>query len=177
MGKDYKGVLVNKTNIMKLHKGLEAKIDDIANHIIEQLVYIGEACVKIAREKGNYGDRTGNLRSSIGYVVLKDGSPIMGGKPAGVTVATGKRTVKLSDGTIRTIKVGGNGAQGVAAAETLMSSLKSKYPRGIVLIVCAGMRYAAYVENIHHKDVLTSADLLAESLVKQLLYGIVENKK
>lgn len=38
------------------------------------------------------------------------------------------------------------------------------------------MNYAAYVENVHHKDVLTSAELKAESLMKQLLNGITTSK-
>ena len=33
------------------------------------------------------------------------------------------------------------------------------------------MNYAAYVENIHHRDVLTSAELVAESLAEKLLKG------
>lgn len=33
----------------------------------------GEEFVKIARLEGNYIDHTGNLRSSIGYVIVKDG--------------------------------------------------------------------------------------------------------
>jgi len=33
------------------------------------------------------------------------------------------------------------------------------------------MKYAAYVAAVHHKDVLTSAELEAEKLVNQLLKG------
>ena len=57
---------------------------------------------------------------------------------------------------------------------------RSEYRRGlflvisVVLIVCAGMKYAAYVESIHHKDVLTSAELKAESLVNKLLNGLID---
>jgi hypothetical protein len=36
------------------------------------------------------------------------------------------------------------------------------------------MKYAAYVESIHHKDVLTSAELKAESLVNKLLNGLID---
>ena len=49
--------------------------------------------------------------------------------------------------------------------------IKADYPQGLALIVCAGMNYAAYVENIHHRDVLTSAELVAESLAEKLLKG------
>ena len=67
----------------------------------------------------------------------------------------------------------GEGEDGPPAAEALLTSLQAKYPWGIVLIVCAGMKYAAYVEAVHHKDVLTSAELKSEALAKQLLKGLV----
>lgn len=38
------------------------------------------------------------------------------------------------------------------------------------------MKYAAYVEAIHHKDVLTSAELRADALAKKLLKGLTEAK-
>ena len=43
---------------------------------VKVLQYIGEQCVKLAREKGTYNDITGNLRNSIGYVLVKNGSII-----------------------------------------------------------------------------------------------------
>lgn len=153
---NYKGVLVSRFNLQKLNKSLSMKSKEIANHIINQFMYIGEECVRIARESGSYNDITGNLRSSIGYVILQDGKPVVSGSSA-----------KYS-GTK------GNGEDGPAAAEALLNQLQAKFPWGIVLIVCAGMNYAAYVENVRHKDVLTSAELKAESLLKQLLNGIVK---
>lgn len=123
--------------------------------LVKQLSYIGEECIRIARTSGSYNDITGNLRSSIGYVVLVDGEPRVWGASKTYTGAKG------------------NGDAGPPAAQALLDSLKSKFPWGVVLIVCAGMKYAAYVENVRHKDVLTSAELRAESLMKQLLNGIV----
>ena len=38
------------------------------------------------------------------------------------------------------------------------------------------MNYAAYVENIHHKDVLTTSELKMESLAKKLLNGLTTEK-
>lgn len=37
----------------------------------------GERFVKYARENGSYEDRTGNLRSSIGYIIVKNGDIVM----------------------------------------------------------------------------------------------------
>ena len=154
--KKYKGVIMSKTDMRKLRSGLKRKMNEIVDHLIKQLSYIGEECVRIARESGSYNDITGNLRSSIGYVVLYDGNPVVNGAS------------KQYSGTK------GNGELGAEAAETLLKSLQAKFPWGVVLIVCAGMKYAAYVENIHHKDVLTSAELKAESLAKKLLNGLIE---
>ncbi len=126
--------------------------------LIKRFTMIGEECVRIARESGSYNDITGNLRSSIGYVVLQDGKPVVNGAS------------KQYSGTK------GNGEAGPAAAEALLNQLQAKFPRGIVLIVCAGMNYAAYVENVRHKDVLTTAELLMESLIRKHLTnnGIVK---
>lgn len=139
----------------KIQSKINKKRKEVVDHIVKQLTYIGEECIKIARESGSYNDITGNLRSSIGYVVLYNGKAVKYGAEKRYN---GKK---------------GNGADGVQAAKTLLNELQAKFPYGVVLIVCAGMNYAAYVENIHHKDVLTSAELKAESLLKQLLQGIV----
>jgi len=155
----YKGVIVNKTDIRKLRANVAAKMQDVVDFLVFRLQQIGEECVKIAREPhaNDYNDITGNLRSSIGYVVLVDGKPVVNGE---AKQYSGKQ---------------GDGAQGVQAGQELLARLQGKYPSGVVLIVCAGMRYAAYVEGIHHKDVLTAAELVAESLMKQLLAGVIDN--
>lgn len=152
----YKGVIVSKTDMRKLKKVLEAKMKDIADLIIKQLSFIGEECVRIARESGDYNDITGNLRSSIGYVILYDGKPVVYGASKQYS---GKK---------------GNGEAGLSAAEALLTNLQSKFPWGLVLIVCAGMKYATYVEAVHHKDVLTSAELKCESLCRDLLNGLID---
>lgn len=154
----YKSVIVSKTDMRKLKDGLQMKMKDIANELIKQLTFIGEECIKIARDNGSYGDVTGNLRSSIGYVVLYDGKPVVYGASKQYQ---GKK---------------GNGEAGPPAAEALLQKLQAKFPWGIVLIVCAGMNYAAYVEAVHHKDVLTSAELKAESLMKELIDGFTTSK-
>lgn len=172
----YKGVLVSKTNMRKFKEGLKTKMNDIIDFLVFRYSQIGEECVKIAREPHahDYHDITGNLRSSIGYVILVDGKPVVGGNFAAVSVPAGKRKVKTPDGKVRTIYVGGDGSEGQKAGQDLLKTLQAKFPWGVVLIICAGMKYAAYVEAIHHKDVLTSAELKMESLAKELLKGIIE---
>ena len=152
----YSGVIVSKTEMRKIRDHLGVKIQDLYKVIITNLAYIGEEAVKIAREKGSYMDITGNLRSSIGYCVLADGEPVVNGK------------------TERFEGKSGRGSDGAAASQALLSKLKSKFPQGVVLIVCAGMNYAAEVEHVRHKDVLTSAELRAEELAKKLLDSITQ---
>lgn len=178
----YKGVIVSKTDMRKLKQGLQMKMQVLAQHIIKQLSYIGEECVKTARERGNYNDITGNLRSSIGYVVLYDGKPV---KQGGFQQVHGRgenmSLVKFKTKSGKEVKywakgASGDGSKGVQTGQELLQKLQAKFPWGIVLIVCAGMNYAAYVEAIHHKDVLTSAELKADALVDKLLKGIIEAK-
>lgn len=154
----YKGVVVNTTDYKAVNRALLNRKEELERLLIKRFTDIGERCVTIARESGSYNDITGNLRSSIGYVVLQDGKPVVNGAS------------KQYSGTK------GNGEAGPAAAEALLTQLQAKFPWGIVLVVCAGMNYAAYVENVRHKDVLTTAELLMESLVRKHLTnnGIVK---
>ena len=101
-------------------------------------------------------DITGNLRSSISYCILFHGNPVVNGK----TERFGGKS--------------GDGGEGAGAAQALLEKLKSQFPYGIVLIVCAGMNYAAEVEHVRHKDVLTSAELRAQELAKKLLDSITQ---
>lgn len=137
--------------IDKVNAEVNKEIKNLVGGIIETLTYIGERAVTIARERGDYMNRTGNLRSSIGYVILHDGEPVRQGEP----------------------QVYGEGNEGSQVAEELLTMMRSEYPTGIVLIVCAGMNYASYVEDIYGKDVLTSARLeteqIAERMLKELL--------
>ena len=178
----YKNVIVSKTDMRKLKSGLKIKMQVLASHIIKQLTYIGEESVKIAREKGSYNDITGNLRSSIGYIVLYDGKPVAQG---GLQQVQGRgenmTLVKYKTKSGKEVKywakgANGDGSKGIAKGQELLKKLQAKFPRGIVLIVCAGMNYAAYVEALHHKDVLTSAELRAEALANKLLKGLTEPK-
>lgn len=155
----YKGVIVSKTNILKIKKTLKDKYLEIAKRIAYRMEMIGEEAVRIAREKGkanDYHDVTGNLRSSIGYVILIDGQIHKQGKPEQFGGSQG------------------DGSQGVAAGQQLLKTLQTKFPWGVVLIVCAGMKYAAYVESVKHKDVLTSAELRAEELANKLLKSYID---
>lgn len=152
----YKGVLVSKTNTKKIYAKLQMQRKKLIEFLVTRLSYIGEACVKIARDYGDYNDITGNLRSSISYIVMNDGEIVIHGQPKQYPGKTG------------------DGAHGAAEGEALLQRLKAKFPWGVVLIVCAGMEYAAFVENVRGRRVLIDAELEAERLFKQLLGKIVK---
>lgn len=103
--------------------------------------------MKIARKKGNYQDHTGNLRSSIGYVIVKDGD-ILTENYKQSTSGTDKQT-------------------GIREAKRLVSELIPLYKRGWVLIGVAAMPYAVYVEAIDNLDVISVASDHTEEWIKK----------
>lgn len=115
--------------------------------VITVLNYVGLECIKEARQNGKYTDRTGNLRSSIGYVVLENGKPL---KKGGFQ------------------KVLNTATEAKSKSDNLIESLSATYKTGLVLIVVAGMDYAVYVEAKGY-NVLNSAETLAKKLVPQML--------
>lgn len=125
---------------------LEEQIERIEGQIIYNLSYVGEQCLNAARSTNSYKDQTGNLRSSVGYVIARDGT-----------------IIQASD--FKTVKQGREGSKDGAA---FARQLVSEFPQGFVLIVVAGMNYAAYVSAKGY-DVLDSAELLAEQLVPKMM--------
>jgi hypothetical protein len=125
----------------------------VDNAIVQTLRRLGEQCVRRARESGDYTDQTGNLRSSIGFIVVLNGSIIERNFISASKDENGK---------------------GRATGEGLAEDLASKYSIGYVLIVVAGMNYAAAVES-KSKDVLTSAEKYAEKQLPKLLERLKVN--
>lgn len=132
-----------------LEQYLDKRAEEIERVMTNNLIYVGESAVNEARKSGRYKDQTGNLRSSIGYLILKDG-----------------KVVKES--AFPVVKSGKKGAE---AGRQFIQSLISENSSGLVLIVVAGMEYAAYVE-AKNLNVLDSAEQLAQRLVPQLLKSL-----
>jgi hypothetical protein len=122
--------------------------------IIHQLSYVGTRCVNEARTGGSYTDRSGNLRSSTGFVIVVDGN-----------------IVRMSN--FEQVKQGGKGS---ADGKAFAAALTGKFPKGICLIVVAGMKYASYVSAKGY-NVLDSAELLAGELVPKMLGQLGFKKK
>lgn len=146
------GITANfKGNIDATFKALLAEVE---RQIIESLCRIGEEAVKLAKmipPKRGFNDQTGNLRSSIGYVVVKDGKP-----------------VNVSFGAVK------GGHTGVNEGQRLALQIGSKQTEGYALIVVAGMNYAVHVES-KGRDVLTSAEKFAEKEIAKELADLVTN--
>jgi len=122
--------------------------------ILYNLNYAGEQCVNHARSTDSYKDRTANLRSSIGYVLVKDGNIIQqsdfGQEPP-------KAEKKIGDTY-----------DGGKTGEQFAREIAEEHRTGICLIVVAGMNYASYVAAKGH-DVLDSAETMADWLVPKLM--------
>lgn len=132
-------------------------IDEQVQRWQEALVYnlcaVGEQVLNTARSTNSYKDQTGNLRSSLGYVVAIDGKVVQMSDFA----PSEQKTDKMPD------KVTGQ-REGKAYAQQLLDT----FPTGIVLLVVAGMNYASYVSAKGY-DVLDSAELLAGRLIPEML--------
>lgn len=137
---------------------IERELEKVRESLIRDLASVGERVVNKARSlpslpasaagkphQPSYIDWSTNLRSSIGYAVVVDGE---------VANISGFEAVK-------------NGQEGSKAGADYARELARRYPKGIVLIVCAGMNYASYVSAKGY-DVLDSAELLADELAREL---------
>lgn len=137
-------VRFNKTS-QQFRDDLHRVVSKSVSNVIGRLKDIGEECVAEAYESGNYQDITGNLRSSIGYVVSYNGRVV-------------------TDGGFR---LAAAGTQGQATGRALAMSRASAYPRGAVLILVAGMAYAELVTDKGY-NVLDSAQILMEKLCSEI---------
>ena len=122
-------------------------VDRAEERIYKLILKAGEEFVKYARKKGNYQDRTGNLRSSIGYVIVKDGDILT-------------ENYELSE-------KGSERHPGMREAKRLISDLIGVYSKGWVLIGVAAMPYAVYVEAIDNIDVVSLAADHVEDWIKK----------
>lgn len=118
----------------------ELGLQRIERGLINVLRLAGETFVKEARDnvnisgafpKGDYTDRTANLRSSIGYFVLKDGEVLYEN-----LMGTG---------------------EGENAARQALADVSDK--SGYMLVGVAGMDYAGYVEARGYNVITSQADI------------------
>ena len=139
----------NQNDINRQLQEAKKQIDD---RIIGILKYTGEKSIEVAREEGAYRDQTGNLRSSIGYVIYASGDKVAETfEPAGVGSGKGNSTA-------------------IATARAYASGIAEKWSgsNDYVLVVVAGMDYASTVES-RGLNVLVTAEQYAESALPRLI--------
>lgn len=134
------------TPLSEIDRYLNEQRQRMERALLRTMQYCGEAVLRAARSTNSYKDQTGNLRSSTGYVIAIDGR---------IAVQSSFQTVK-------------QGGEGAATGAAFAEKLVSQYPKGVVLIVVAGMDYAVHVANRGY-DVLDSAELEAERIVPRML--------
>lgn len=117
-----------KNNIAEELAGLAQNVRNIIINILREEAMKTVDAIKTSAEGGGYRrykDQTGNLTSSIGYAIVVDGA---------IVDEYGFRSYQP------TATDGAN--KGLEYARQIAST----FPEGIVVVVSAGMDYAAYVE-------------------------------
>lgn len=140
--------IVPKFNVNDINKVFKIADERMINAVLRVLRYVGEKAINEARLNGSYKDQTGNLRNSIGYVIVVNGKVI----DENFTYSS-RGSASEEDG----LKIGRSLALEIASQQT-----------DIALVVVAGMKYALYVESTG-LNVLSSAEQLAKIQVPNLL--------
>lgn len=125
--------------------------DRAEEKILKLLMAGGEKFVAIARKSGSYDDQTGNLRSSIGYVIAKDGE---------VIISNFKESNKGSDKST-----------GKEKGHRVAEDISLSFSGGYILVGVAGMDYAAAVEAKGY-EVVTGANTLCNEYLKKALFSV-----
>ena len=125
-------------------------MEAIEEAMLPKMIQIGQRAVDIARRKMGgkpYNDDTGNLRSSTGFIVYRDGKEVhrdFKPSPAGTDKATG-------------LTIGQRQAE---------EEMRGAEGWGIVLV--AGMDYASYLERRDY-DVITGGSKLVQNWLTQAM--------
>lgn len=135
--------------IADIEKAIAQEGEKQEQAVLSRLQRIGELGLTYCRQETSYKDRTGVLRSSLGYIIIKNG-------------------LQLYKGGFIQIMAGG---EGVAAGEKIAKEVTAKYPVGLVLIMVAGAAYAVHVEATG-RPVLTAGALVAKNALEKAMREI-----
>ena len=138
------------TKLSEVHDMLMRETQRVERLTIRALSKLGEQCVTKIRDRAgdkSWYDQTGNLRSSVGYVITHN-----------------KNIIQYS--AFNQVK---KGSEGVKTGKDLAEKLAKRYSNNYVLIVVAGMNYAEFVEAMDNKDVLASTELWVKEQVPLML--------
>jgi hypothetical protein len=144
--------------------------------VIERFNRLGEELVKYAKiqhassgHPENYLDQSGNLTSSMGYVVVKDRE---------VVYSSGFETHPPSAEWLRKNKNRMIELNGKQVGADFAAELAKQITQTYALIIVAGMNYAAYVEDMGY-NVLIPAELKSKTDFPAMMNEMVDevNKK
>ena len=150
-------------------KGLDELQAEAEEFYIQRLIEAGEAAVKLAISNGNYQNITGNLRSSIGYIIAYDGEIIKEGgfhkiHGRGENMQKVEFTTRKGDHVSFWARGGaGDGSEGQRKGMELARQQISG-TMGYAYFLVAGMEYASYVSRNGY-DVTDSAKLELDRLI------------
>lgn len=113
----------------------------------------GEKFIEVARRSGSYKDQTGNLRSSIGYIIAKNGKVVA------------ENFTESEKGTDKTT--------GKYKGRRLAEEVSLSHSGGYVLVGVAGMEYAASVEAKGY-EVVSGANTQCEKYLRDTLKSVLE---
>lgn len=147
-----------------ISRELDSFVNEQDRQLFLTLIYVGESFVNMARRIGSYRDRTGNLRGSIGYAIVKGGQILK----FSVTAEIKKEEV-LRDG-VKSLRRTKSGAESAKIEIERLAKMNSSR-KGYVLIGIAGMSYAAAVESKGF-DVISGSVPSAEKLLQELKEGL-----
>lgn len=141
-------IKVNDDNAVS--KFFKAYMKIVSEEMTRSLSYLGEQCVRYVRDRSqdeSWIDHTGNLRSSVGYAVYD----------------MGKKRIESEFPIVK------QGSEGSEEGRKMIRDLAKLYSDTFALVVVAGMNYAEYVESMESKDVLASAELMAQSKINEYM--------
>lgn len=147
--------VTSNIDIKQIRDYLDKETRKNIQRVVASLQYVGETVVNEIRTShiSDWNDQTGNLRSSIGYILAVDGQPL---NMSGFEKVDGPDRDKTTQ-------------DGSESGKSYARGLCSLYPKGIALIVVAGMEYAAYVEAMENKVVLAQGEIEARKMVAEMI--------
>ena len=141
-------------SLKEMQKVLMEPLHILEEELVKSFSALGEGAVKRIRMKSkeeSWTDRTGNLRSSIGYEVFGHNEKVVNYDFPKVL----------------------EGSEGREKGKELIDELSKNYKDGVSLLLVAGMEYAEYVEAKGY-DVLAKTSLEAEKLAPKAIKKALE---
>lgn len=138
----FKGGIKPIFNVVGLKRHVKNYVEEQTDKMLRVMQYVGEEAINKARINGEYRDRTGNLRASVGYIVLIDGQ-------------------------LKAKALAGNNAGSKADVNRLITEQSAIHSKGWVLVFFAGMEYAAAVEARGY-DVISSSRPTRDILIRAM---------